>query len=1283
MTFLYRRSPTDTTCGSSPGDWCQIPAADVGLSSWPLTLDQSGDIDALTWDASSTLGALPSTVQIRVLGGLGASSAPVDLAFVPDHTEAGAPAGPGSVDLVTGNLTLSAGDVSVFGLGVFRTFDSRTPSEPSTGIFGPGWDSGLESYSSYLSLLEDADTGQVRIETAFGQPLQYEKMQDGIYQTPAAVDGESEEPAPALSLANGVFTLVEMDGTTTVFEHPTGADAFVPTQILTPAEDSMTQTIYGRIVEGVAQPTKMIDAVPDGITGCSSGSPGAGCRVLTFSYAGSTTATGTEEAGWGDYIDQVRSISFTGYDPDASSMATVEVARYLYDSTGMLRAAWDPRVSPSLKTRYSYDAQGHVATLAPPGLNAWSFSYAAISGDSNTGRLSSVSRPGDPSGTATTTLIYEVPVSGTGAPYPMGTTDVDDWGQAAAPEAATAIFPPGHDPSGNPPSSYEWAFIYYLDANGRVVNTASSDGSGGAYVTSTEYTGLGAVARTLTASNRERILAGVPDPSALWFSNVYSGDGTELLESFGPMHTVQLEDGTVRQAQAHVTYTYDEDAPQGAGCPCHLITTVSEGARVQGTTSDVDVRTTKTEYDWDLLSPAATITDPAGLNLRHATLLDPQTGLMTETRLPAYSGSPDPHATKYTYYQVSGSDSDCHGSSHAAWAGLLCKTAPAAQPQTGYDLAVAVFEYDLWGNVTWKTETVPDASVTRTWSFTYDDAGRIVGSGVNGPGTAVPDVTYGYDSSTGLPTTTSGGGLTITRSYDDLGRLASYTDGDQNTSTFGYDLLSRPTSVFDGKGTYTLTYDEGDERRGLLTTLEDSQAGEFGAAYDPDGALVTQTWPNGMTSTMTFDEAGGPTALIYTKTSNCTVDCDWFTEQVTPSIHGQWLSRNSTLSSQQYTYDAGGRLTEVQDTVSAACTTRQYRFEGLAGMNSNRTSLITIPPGALGECLTVGGSTETSSYDEADRASKSGYAFDAFGRITSVPAADNGGSQLTLGYFENDHAEDVSSLAGTSTISIDPVNRVRRVASPSTTTSWHYSGESDSSSWIADSATTWSRNITAPSGMLGAIADSSGTITLQLVNLHGDIIATASDSPTASSLMGTNDYLEFGTTRTSWWSRYGWLGGLQRAAVPSATTLFMGARQYSPLLGRFLQQDPIPGGAANRYDYAFQDPIHTFDASGTYAVRCWTTWWWGRGCTVWLARVGTYRVAIGEDYWWVSTIFCGALGASVNPWVGVVCIAGSYVIRHVARDAYNKGGCIAIEFRDPWALPAYLWVRKYWGGYCR
>ncbi|TNC24218.1 hypothetical protein FG385_18795 [Amycolatopsis alkalitolerans] len=66
---------------------------------------------------------------------------------------------------------------------------------------------------------------------------------------------------------------------------------------------------------------------------------------------------------------------------------------------------------------------------------------------------------------------------------------------------------------------------------------------------------------------------------------------------------------------------------------------------------------------------------------------------------------------------------------------------------------------------------------------------------------------------------------------------------------------------------------------------------------------------------------------------------------------------------------------------------------------------------------------------------------------------------------------------------------------------------------------------------------------------------------------------------------YGWLGQHQRPYehAGSLALVQMGARPYSPLLGRFLSTDPVPGGSANDYDYTGGDPITNLDLDG----RCW------------------------------------------------------------------------------------------------
>jgi hypothetical protein len=135
------------------------------------------------------------------------------------------------------------------------------------------------------------------------------------------------------------------------------------------------------------------------------------------------------------------------------------------------------------------------------------------------------------------------------------------------------------------------------------------------------------------------------------------------------------------------------------------------------------------------------------------------------------------------------------------------------------------------------------------------------------------------------------------------------------------------------------------------------------STYDANGALVAKTYPNGMTRLVAVYETASATSIVYTKASNCSGDCDWYTDQAVPSIHGQWLAQNSSLSSQQCQYDSAERLTQVQDTVNAQCTARQFAFVGSARKDSNRTSLTTIPPNADRSCASAGGTVISSTHD--------------------------------------------------------------------------------------------------------------------------------------------------------------------------------------------------------------------------------------------------------------------------------------------------------------------------------
>ena len=96
---------------------------------------------------------------------------------------------------------------------------------------------------------------------------------------------------------------------------------------------------------------------------------------------------------------------------------------------------------------------------------------------------------------AVTTLEYQVPVSGSGAPYEMSSTELATWGQTDDPsEQAIAIFPP-EKVMGWPAKEYKGETVYYLDGKDRAVNTALPTGG----ISVTEYNLYNDVIRSLTA----------------------------------------------------------------------------------------------------------------------------------------------------------------------------------------------------------------------------------------------------------------------------------------------------------------------------------------------------------------------------------------------------------------------------------------------------------------------------------------------------------------------------------------------------------------------------------------------------------------------------------------------------------------------------------------------------------------------------------------------------------------------------------------------------------------
>lgn len=1234
VRYQYRRGETDS--------WKAVPAQDVRrktdgsvLPAWPATVT-GGNAEALVWNITDTLSE-DGPVDLRAVftDATTTDSSPPTTITV-DRNAGEAPSedvGPGSVNALTGDFGLSATDASGFELTATRSFSSRRPGngsqqEGQVAIFGPQWTAGT------LAKLSESDWAYVRSTSATSLAVVDVEGKEIGFTATTGGGWKPETRANGLTLTGtlaGSFTLKDTKGSTSVFTKvDSTATAWQLSRTFLPTENSTTTVISEKITVGgktLARP-KYVIAPSSAVSAptCAATPSTKGCRILEYQYATTTTASGTS---LGTVAGQVSAVRLWTTVPGASASTATAVSQYAYDDQSRLREQWDPRISPALKTTYTYDSAGRILTQTPPGELPWTFTYgkagsSAVAGD---GMMLALSRPTLKAGTkdeqdggkSVTSLVYEVPLSGDKAPNQVSPTQTAKWSQTDAPTDATAVFPADQVPASHvggdlTAAGYNKATITYTNASGRAVNT----GLPGRHLTVAQYDRFGNTVFELLATNLELatgsepyqvneqselgILADSPAERArqLGTVSVYSADGIRKLDEYGPLHLVTLTKalngdvdspalpaGVQVAARAHTSNKYDEGRPtDGTATVSNQVTSTTVGAVIDGYPTDGDTRSTATVYDWSRGLPTSVVVDPSGLKLTSGTSYDAQ-GRTVKTTTPKSNGA-DAGATVTRYWSGTGTGT-CEG--RPEWADLLCSTGPAGQITGGGsnpdELPTSTVEYDRWGSPAKITETAN--GVTRTTAHTYDAAGRAHQTQITGGiGTAVATQTTTYDPASGDIATASDSAATIRHTIDVLGREVSYNDGSGNVTRTEYDNRDRKARVTDSAPS-TVSYDYQD-LGGMPTRIHDSVMGTIGdvtGLYDSDGRLYKQKLPWNMDVEFNIDPTGAETSRYWHWESGWTVQG----ETTSRSIHGQIANRTTYTGGgayQEHLYDAAGRLTRVDDSQAGVTTHREYAFDD----NTNRTALTTKVDdvdGAAPDTKNV-----TYGYDSADRLIGTGVAYDALGRTTTQA----NGAQYA--YYANDMVRQSTANSKRTTWNLDAAGRLASWTteeqaesgtwSGSGTQTNHYGGGSDSPDWTAGDNGSVSRSLKDLTGELIASTSATGDVVLQLTNLHGDV---ATQIPLVSgSTPVVNSYDEYGNLLPGTDpTRYGWLGGKQRSSeTPSGVTL-MGVRLYDPTIGRFLSVDPLPNGNATAYEYCAADPTGCTDLTGAFRVSWWSPWY--------------------------------------------------------------------------------------------
>ncbi|MFD6550625.1 polymorphic toxin-type HINT domain-containing protein [Streptomyces sp. NPDC058398] len=515
-------------------------------------------------------------------------------------------------------------------------------------------------------------------------------------------------------------------------------------------------------------------------------------------------------------------------------------------------------------------------------------------------------------------------------------------------------------------------------------------------------------------------------------------------------------------------------------------------------------------------------------------------------------------------------------------------------------LDVTNLRYNQAGELT-AIDDLQDNTTHDTQCFTYDSFQRLTTAwtdtaGITNPNAATPGAVGGCTTARVQTTTTSpitastvGGPAPYWQSYtyDQLGDRTGTVNHDttgnalnDTTQAVTYPGANgtAPATLPNQAGTATLTNPAGTAT--IAPTYTDPAHGNVNAG-DTISRKVTSTGP--LTSSFTItggvkrcvDDAGGSTTAgtkVQVNTCNGATSEKWtIGTDGTVKVLGMCLDTtgNATTS---------GTLVVIDTCKTDATQKWKVTTTGALVSNANTAMCLTDPAASATTgtqlTLTACGGTGQTWTNAATGAVPAGqgqtFTYDAEGRTATV-ATTSGTHTNTSKYLY-----DAQGGLLEQTAAVDGVDKTRIL--------YLFGGAEQIT--LNVSAKTWTglRNITGPDGTT-VTRSSTGTVSYQVANGQGTAV-TAVDASTLAVTRRSFD--PFGNPRgnkpSSWVAADENHGFLGQPADPVSGLNLLGARDYDPVLGRFLTPDPVfePGdpNQMGGYTYAGDNPASSSDPSG-------------------------------------------------------------------------------------------------------